>query len=87
MILVFGILSLFTVPFIFGPLAWMMGNEDMQKMRAGQMDREGQAMTEAGRICGMIATLLLAGVLAIVLLYFLSIFFCCGLGGMLPFLR
>ncbi len=87
MILVFGILSLFTVPIIFGPMAWSMGNQDMRKIRAGQMDREGQTMTEIGRVCGMVAALLSVGALGMVLLYFLAVFFCCGIGGMLPFIR
>jgi hypothetical protein len=74
MILVFGILSLFTVPFVFGPIAWSMGNRDLGKMHAGQMDREGQAMTEAGRVCGMIATF----IFVIVPLVLVLPFFCCG---------
>ncbi len=72
MILVFGILSLFTIPFIFGPMAWIMGSRDLRKMRAGQMDLEGRAMTQAGRICGMIVTLMCLTTL-------LLVFSCCGL--------
>jgi hypothetical protein len=55
-ILVLGILGL-AVCFILGIFAWTMGNEDLQKMRAGRMDRSGQGLTEAGRICGMVAVL------------------------------
>jgi len=55
-ILVLGILGLMMC-FILGIFAWVMGNEDLQKMRAGRMDRSGQGLTEAGRICGMVAVL------------------------------
>src|SRR5262249_40179303 len=57
-ILVIGILSLFVVPFVLGPLAWIWGNQDLRKMKDGLMDPEGKGNTEAGRICGMIATIL-----------------------------
>jgi predicted Zn finger-like uncharacterized protein len=58
LILVFGILGLV----VFQPLgiaAWVMGNHDLAEMRAGRMDREGEGATNAGRICGIIATILM----------------------------
>jgi predicted Zn finger-like uncharacterized protein len=58
MILVLGILSLVA----FAPLgivAWILGNADLAEMRAGRMDPEGEGQTNAGRICGMIATILM----------------------------
>ena len=33
-----------------------MGNSDLVEMRAGRMDPEGEGVTQAGRICGMIGT-------------------------------
>jgi hypothetical protein len=57
-VLVLGILSFFFFPFVLGPIAWVMGNNDLREMRAGRMDPEGESMTGAGRACGMIATLL-----------------------------
>lgn len=79
-ILTFGILSLFTIPFVFGPMAWIMGNADLRKMREGWMDREGQSLTDAGRICGMIATIFLVIIpLILLLLYLLMILCFCGL--------
>lgn len=57
LILVFGILAFFVCP-IFGIVAWVMGNGDLQKMAAGAMDPEGEGLTKAGKICGMIATIL-----------------------------
>jgi hypothetical protein len=63
-ILVLGILSLVTgFGFILGPIAWVMGNADMREIRAGRMDPEGEGSTNAGRICGIIGTVL--GVLSL----------------------
>lgn len=58
LILVFGILSL-VICALFGPAAWIMGNADLNEMAAGTMDPEGKGMTQAGRICGMIASILM----------------------------
>lgn len=62
-VLVLGIMSFFFVPIILGPIAWIMGNTDLAEMRAGRMDREGESQTQAGRVCGMISTLLFIGVI------------------------
>lgn len=64
----FGILSFFVCPF-FGIAAWVMGNTDLQEMAAGRMDPAGRDMTQAGRICGMIGTIILIfQIVAIVLI-------------------
>lgn len=42
-----------------GIAAWIMGNGDLKQMNAGSMDPEGRSMTNAGRICGMIASCIL----------------------------
>ena len=63
MILVFGILSL-VICGLLGPFAWVMGNNDLRDMRAGRMDPEGEGITNAGRICGMIGSIL--GILQLV---------------------
>ena len=57
-ILVFGILGLVFCQ-LFGVAAWVMGNQDLREMDAGWMDSSGRDLTNAGRICGMIATALL----------------------------
>ena len=57
MILVFGILGLL-VCFPFGIVAWVMGNTDLKAMDAGTMDPEGRGLTQAGKILGIIGTLL-----------------------------
>lgn len=66
LILVLGILGLV----ICGPLgiaAWIMGNGDLKQIDAGTMDASGRSLTNAGRICGMIATILLAISLLVVI--------------------
>jgi predicted Zn finger-like uncharacterized protein len=72
LILVLGILSLVTgtAP-ILGPIAWILGNNDLKEIRAGRMDPEGESATQAGRICGMIATIMAIVSLVITL-------FCCA---------
>ncbi len=58
LILVLGILSLV----VCGPLgifAWIMGSSDLKEMDAGIMDPSGRGNTQAGKICGMITTILM----------------------------
>ena len=58
LILILGILGL-VVCQPLGIAAWLMGNGDLKKMAAGQMDPEGEALTKAGKICGIIAVVLI----------------------------
>jgi hypothetical protein len=60
-ILTMGILSLVLpcgIGLILGPIAWIMGNNDLRQIHAGQMDPDGEGLTQAGRICGIIGTCL-----------------------------
>jgi len=57
-ILVLGILSIVLCTPL-GPFAWIMGSGDLQKIRAGTMDPEGEGLTKAGYICGIIGSVLL----------------------------
>ena len=57
-VLAMGILSLVILPIIFGPIAWVMANNDLREMRAGRMDPDGESNTNAGRICGIIGTVM-----------------------------
>ncbi len=59
LILVLGILSL-VVCSPLGIFAWIMGSNDLREMDAGTMDPSGRDTTKAGRICGIIGTVLLA---------------------------
>ena len=58
-ILVLGIIGfLFCCPgIILGPLAWSMGSSDLEAMRSGRMDPEGEGITQAGRILGILSTI------------------------------
>jgi hypothetical protein len=73
LILVLGILGLV----ICGPLgiaAWIMGNGDLKEMDAGLMDPSGRGLTTGGRICGIIATILMIlGVLIMIAIFGLGI--------------
>ncbi|NUP94863.1 MAG: DUF4190 domain-containing protein [Planctomycetaceae bacterium] len=53
LILVLGISSLVCCGFLGIP-AFLMGKTDLAAMADGQMDRSGEGMTNAGKICGII---------------------------------
>jgi hypothetical protein len=61
-ILTFGILGALTCSFpplgIFGIVAWVMGKHDLDLIRRGQMDREGESLTKTGYILGIVGTIL-----------------------------
>ena len=56
-VLALGIIGI-VLCFICGIIAWIMGNNDLRQMRAGTMDRRGEGLTQAGRICGIVGTIL-----------------------------
>lgn len=59
LVLTFGILGLIPcLGLIFGPLAWILGSADLAQIRAGVMDPDGDGLTQAGRILGIISTCL-----------------------------
>ncbi len=57
LILVLGILGLILCP-PFGIAAWLMGNSDLREIRQGYMDPSGEGLTQGGRICGIVGTIL-----------------------------
>jgi predicted Zn finger-like uncharacterized protein len=57
-ILTLGIVGFFCFGIILGPIAWILGTNDLREMRAGRMDPAGEGLTQAGRICGIIVTVL-----------------------------
>ena len=63
-ILALGILGI-TPCFICGIIAWVMANNDLKAMAAGVMDRSGQQMTQAGKICGIVGTILTCSAIAL----------------------
>jgi hypothetical protein len=48
-----GLLCFFAIP------AWFMGQADLKEIQAGRMDPEGEGLTRAGWILGIIGTVLL----------------------------
>jgi hypothetical protein len=72
LILVLGILGLIICQPL-GIFAWIMGNGDLKQIDAGTMDSSGRSLTNAGRILGMIATILMIlGLVLFVVLFFLG---------------
>ncbi len=69
LILVLGILGL-VICFPLGIAAWIMGQGDLKEMDSGVMDPTGRGMTSAGKIIGIVATVLTAlGLLAGIALF------------------
>ena len=68
-ILVYGILSL-VVCGILGPIAWSMGNEELRRIERGEVDPSTRGNVTAGRICGMIASILMIISLVAILFVF-----------------
>ena len=72
-ILVLGILGL-VLCMPLGIVAWIMGSSDLKDMDAGTMDPSGRGNTNAGKICGMIATILaIVGLVIGVLVFMLGV--------------
>jgi thioredoxin-like negative regulator of GroEL len=64
LILIFGILGLIPCCNVFGPVAWIMGNQSLKILSQPMVDQSERGMVTAGRICGIIGTVfLLIGVL------------------------
>lgn len=71
MISILGVLSLLfcLLGIVLGPIAWVMGNNDLREMREDRMDPEGESSTNIGRICGIIGTLLNAVLLGLMVIH------------------
>ncbi|HEU0034360.1 MAG TPA: DUF4190 domain-containing protein [Kofleriaceae bacterium] len=57
-VLTLGILSL-VVCSVMGPIAWAMGNEELRRIESGQTSPDGRGSVVAGRVCGIISSVLL----------------------------
>ena len=58
LVLTFGLLGIM----LFAPLgivAWILGSKDLNSMTRGDMDPAGEGMTRAGKVLGIIATVLM----------------------------
>jgi len=74
LILVLGLLGWTGCP-VLSFAAWIMGSHDLREMRAGRMERSGEAATLAGMIFGMIVSGLwiLAGVVLAAILLIMAL--------------
>ena len=72
LILILGILGL-VVCTPLAIVAWVMGSGDLKEMDAGMMDPSGRGSTNAGKICGIIGTILMiltiVGTIGFILLF------------------
>jgi hypothetical protein len=76
LILVFGILGIVISCLPLGIAAWVMGNGDLAAMQRGEMDRSGESLTNAGKVCGIVSVVL--GAIAIILWVLFAIVFVAG---------
>ena len=79
LILVLGILSL-VICHPVGIAAWVMGSSDLKEMDAGRMDPTGRGLTQAGKVCGIVGTMIMAAAL-LLLLFFMAIVMVAGVAG------
>lgn len=56
--LVLGVLGLITCQ-LLGPFAWYLGNQELRAIRAGRSPAAGEGLALAGKILGIIATIIL----------------------------
>ena len=52
MLLVFGLLG--TPVWIFGAVAWVLGDRDLKAMAEGKRDPSGERLTKAGKVLGIV---------------------------------
>ena len=65
-VLVLGILSLVLCQ-VLGPIAWVMGNKELAGIDAGSRPPQNRGTAQAGRILGIISTVLM--IIGIALLF------------------
>lgn len=80
LLIVFAILGWFVCA-IFGIVAWVMARGDLAKMRAGQMDRSGEGLTQAAKVVAMVNVILIGLVLVGYCLLMVVIFGFAGVAG------
>ena len=75
LILALGLIGFVVSCPIFSLMAWVMGSHDLNEMRAGRMDRQGEGMTQAGQVLGMILSALwiLGGVITLFVIGIIAI--------------
>ncbi len=80
LILTLGILAIVcNLCCIPGIMAWVMGAGDLKKIKTGQMDPQGESLTSAGMILGIVGTALVA--LLIIIYVFIAMIAVAAGGG------
>lgn len=69
--LVLGILGI-VICGVLGPFAWVMGNRELQAIDSGLRSPENRSTANAGRILGIIGTVLL-GIAVLFFLFFIGL--------------
>lgn len=59
-VLAIAIVGIIFCGIVLGPCAWIMGASDLKEMSQGRMDPEGEGLTRAGMIVGIVVTVLAA---------------------------
>jgi ABC-type Fe3+ transport system permease subunit len=77
MVLVLGILSLVCLP-ILGPVAWVLGNQELRAIQDGRRDPANRSTANAGKILGIIGTALILIVVAVAILAIFWVFIAGG---------
>lgn len=73
-VFVLGILSI-PVCQVLGPFAWKMGNDEVRAINEGRRSPENLGLAQAGRICGIVGTCLLALFLVFFILWLVLLMF------------
>jgi hypothetical protein len=60
--LILGILGLVCCP-LLGPIAWYLGNQESKAIREGRSPVQGEGISKAGMILGILGTIYFAGVM------------------------
>lgn len=72
-ILVLGIIGLVLCQ-LLGPIAWVMGNNELQAIDAGRRAPENRGTANAGRILGIIGTVLLGLIILLIVFLIVGVF-------------
>lgn len=72
-ILVMGIIGVVLCQ-LLGPVAWVMGNNELQAIDAGRRAPENRGTANAGRILGIIGTALFALSIVFIVLFVVGVF-------------
>lgn len=74
LILVLGILGLILCPPI-GIIAWIMGHQELNKIRLGQVSNQDEGLARAGKILGIIGTIYFIVITILLAFYIIFIAF------------